>query len=35
MAAFANLKQICDVHLPGKYRIEVIDLMERSRTARN
>jgi circadian clock protein KaiB len=26
--AFANLKKICDEHLAGKYRIEVIDLLE-------
>jgi circadian clock protein KaiB len=25
--AFANLKKICEEHLEGKYRIEVIDLM--------
>jgi circadian clock protein KaiB len=27
LAAFANLKRICEEHLEGKYRIEVIDLM--------
>jgi circadian clock protein KaiB len=27
MAAFANLKTICEEHLAGKYTIEVIDLM--------
>ena len=26
MAAFANLKRICETHLPGQYQIEVIDL---------
>jgi circadian clock protein KaiB len=26
LAAFANLKKICDEHLPGRYRIEVVDL---------
>jgi circadian clock protein KaiB len=26
--AFANLKQICEEHLAGQYRIEVIDLLE-------
>lgn len=26
--ALANLKQICEAHLAGKYRIEVIDLLE-------
>ena len=29
LAAFANLKQICETHLKGLYRIEVIDLVER------
>ncbi len=27
VAAFANLKEICEEHLAGKYRIEVIDLL--------
>ena len=27
VAAFANLKQICEEHLVGRYRIEVIDLL--------
>jgi circadian clock protein KaiB len=27
LTAFANLKRICEEHLEGKYRIEVIDLM--------
>ena len=26
LAAFANLKRICDTHLAGQYLIEVIDL---------
>ena len=29
MTAFANLKQICEDHLKGRYRIHVIDLLER------
>jgi circadian clock protein KaiB len=29
LAAFSNLKQICENHLKGQYRIEVIDLVER------
>jgi circadian clock protein KaiB len=29
LAAFSNLKQICESHLQGRYRIEVIDLIER------
>jgi circadian clock protein KaiB len=28
LAAFENLKQICETHLRGHYRIEVIDLVE-------
>src|SRR3954464_9291041 len=28
LAAFANLKKICENHLAGRYRIEVIDLLE-------
>jgi circadian clock protein KaiB len=28
LAAFANLKRICETHLKGQYRIEVIDLMK-------
>lgn len=27
VTAFANLKKICEEHLAGKYRIEVIDLL--------
>jgi circadian clock protein KaiB len=27
LAAFANLKKICEEHLAGKYHIEVIDLL--------
>ena len=27
LAAFANLKKICEEHLQGKYTIEVIDLL--------
>jgi len=28
VAAFANLKRICEQHLAGQYRIEVVDLLE-------
>ena len=28
VAAFANLKRICETHLKGKYEIEVVDLLE-------
>jgi len=34
LTAFANLKQICETHLPGKYRIEVIDLLANPELAR-
>jgi circadian clock protein KaiB len=27
IGAIANLKRICDQHLPGKYKIEIVDLM--------
>jgi circadian clock protein KaiB len=28
LAAFDNLKRICETHLAGQYRIEVIDLLK-------
>ena len=28
IAAFNNLKRICETHLAGQYRIEIIDLLE-------
>jgi circadian clock protein KaiB len=28
LAAFANLKRLCEQHLKGRYEIEVIDLVE-------
>lgn len=34
LAAFANLKKICETHLKGKYRIEVIDLVAHPELAR-
>ncbi len=34
VAAFANLRTICDKHLAGKYRIEVIDLMKNPNLAK-
>jgi circadian clock protein KaiB len=33
MLAFANLTRICNEHLPGRYRIEVIDLVEHPQLA--
>ena len=35
LAAFANLKELCEVHLAGKYRIEVIDLVKKPQLARD
>jgi len=34
IAALENLKAICDGHLGGKYKIEVIDLAQNPRLAR-
>ncbi len=34
LAAFANLKAICEEYLLGRYTIEVIDLIENPRLAR-
>ena len=34
LAALANLQRICDEHLEGRYRLEVIDLRERPQLAR-
>jgi circadian clock protein KaiB len=28
ITAFANLKKICEEHIPGKYHIEVVDLVK-------
>ena len=33
LAAFANLKKICEEHLAGKYEIEVIDLLKHPQLA--
>ena len=35
LAAFANLKELCENHLAGKYRIEVIDLVKKPQRARD
>lgn len=35
LAAFTNLKELCDNHLAGKYRIEVIDLVKKPQRARD
>src|SRR5271154_3819948 len=34
LAAFANLKQICETHLKGRYRITVIDLLKQPQLAK-
>lgn len=28
LSAFANLKKFCETHLPGKYDIEIVDLLK-------
>ena len=34
LAAFANLTKICEEHLAGRYRIEVVDLIEHPQLAK-
>ncbi len=34
LTAFSNLKKICEKHLAGRYKIEVIDLLENPKLAR-
>jgi circadian clock protein KaiB len=34
IAAFANLREICETHMGGKYRIEIIDLVRNPQLAR-
>lgn len=34
-AAIANLKKLCDQHLPGRYEIEIVDLMKSPELARD
>jgi circadian clock protein KaiB len=34
LAAFANLKRICDEYLKGQYQLEVIDLLKNPQLAR-
>ena len=34
IAAFANLKKLCEEHLKGRYTIEVVDLLENPRLAK-
>jgi circadian clock protein KaiB len=33
LQAFANLKKICEEHLAGKYRIEIVDLVKHPQLA--
>jgi circadian clock protein KaiB len=33
VSAFANLKELCETHLAGKYRLEVIDLLKKPQLA--
>ena len=35
LRAFANLKELCEEHLTGRYQIEVIDLIEDPALARS
>jgi circadian clock protein KaiB len=35
LAAFRNLKKVCDEYLPGRYEIEVIDLLANPRLAKD
>lgn len=34
LAAMANLRKICEEHLPGRYRIKVIDLIKNPKLAK-
>jgi circadian clock protein KaiB len=34
LTAFANLKQVCESHLKGRYRITVIDLVKQPQLAK-
>lgn len=33
MTAFANLKRLCEAHVPGQYHIEVVDLLKHPQLA--
>jgi circadian clock protein KaiB len=35
IAAFNNLKRLCEEHLPGRYKIEVVDLVQNPKLARD
>ncbi len=34
IAALANLQRLCEEHLPGRYRIEIVDLVKQPQLAR-
>jgi circadian clock protein KaiB len=34
LQAFANLKRICEEHLSGEYRIEIVDLLQKPQLAK-
>lgn len=33
LAAFSNLKRLCEEHLPGQYEIEIVDLLQNPKLA--
>jgi circadian clock protein KaiB len=33
IAAFSNLKEICETHMGGRYRIEIVDLLQNPQLA--
>jgi circadian clock protein KaiB len=35
ITAFTNLKQLCEKHLTGRYRIEIVDLVKQPQLAQN
>jgi circadian clock protein KaiB len=35
LAAMANLRRLCEEHLPGRYRIEIVDLLEHPQLAQS
>ena len=34
ISAFTNLKMICEVHLQGRYELEIVDLLQKPQLAR-
>jgi circadian clock protein KaiB len=35
LAAFSNLKRLCEQHLAGRYQIEIVDLVKQPQLAQN